>query len=248
MNPTNEELALAFQQGDSKALDCLWEANQGLFSQLCFRYYSEFKNVCDRCGVQLEDLKQETFLALREAAQSFDTDRKVKLTSWMSYFLKRRFHGLLGWRSGKRPLNGAVSLDLPVGEEKETLLGDLQPDPSAAEAFDQAEQSIYQQQLHTALEDGLHDLSEGCAEIVRRLYFEGQTSGQVARQMGCKVTDVNRQKRNALRQLSKNERLRRFLDSTSISYTGVGFQCWKHNGSVQERLVERIDTPSKEGV
>ncbi len=245
MNPTNEELALAFQQGDSKALDCLWEANQGLFSMLCFKYYRKFGDVCQRCGVQLEDLQQETFLALREAAQSFNIAKGKKFSTWVGWYVKSHFLGLCGLRGGKRPLNGAVSLDLPVGEEQEESLEDFQSDPSAEEAFDQAEQSIYQQQLHDALEAELDTLLGECAEVIRRMYFDGETRKEIARQMGCKEDRVYRLRQKALQQLHRKSRLQRFLQDTSFGYTGVSFSSWEHGGSVQERLVERLDPLSK---
>ena len=190
MNPTNEELVLAFQQGDSKALERLWKANQGLFSQICFRYYREFGDVCQRCGVQLEDLQQETFLALREAAQSFNAAKGKKFSAWLGWYVKNRFLGLCGLRGSKRLLNESVSLDLPVGEEGEAQLGDFQSDPGAEEAFDQAEQSIYQQQLHDALEAELDTLPGECAEVIRRVYFGGETRKEIAHQMGCKEDRV----------------------------------------------------------
>lgn len=241
MNPTNEELALAFQQGDCKALDCLWEANQGLFSVLCSRYYRKFGDVCQRCGVQLEDLQQETFLALREAAQSFNATKGKKFSTWVGWYVKSHFLGLCGLRGGKRPLNESVSLDLPVGEEQEDSLRDFQPDPGAEEAFDQAEQSIYQQQLHDALEAELDTLPGECAEVIRRAYFGGETRKEIARQMGCKEDRVYRLRQKALQQLHRKSRLQRFLQDTSFGYTGVRFSSWEHGGSVQERLVERLD-------
>ena len=51
------------------------------------------------------------------------------------------------------PLNECTSLDTPVGEDKATLLGDLQEDPAAAHEFQQAENEIYNEELHAALEE-----------------------------------------------------------------------------------------------
>ena len=55
-------------------------------------------------------------------------------------------------------------------------------------------------------------------------------------------------KEKAIKQLRRNGNLRRFLQDTSFGYTGVSFSSWEHGGSVQERLVERLDPPAKEGL
>ena len=245
MNPTNEELALAFQQGDCKALDCLWEANQGLFSMWCFKYYRKFGDVCQRCGVQLDDLRQETFLALREAAQSFNAAKGKKFSTWVGWYVKKHFLGLCGLRGRKYPLNETVSLDIPVGEEQEGSLGDFQSDPGAEEAFDQAEQSIYQQQLHDALEKAFEELPADRGDIMRQHFFNNLTLKKIAEQMGCSGNNIRIKKEKAIKQLRRNGNLRRFLQNSSACYIGVGFSSWEHNGSVQERLVERLDPLSK---
>lgn len=245
MNPTNEELALAFQQGDSKALDCLWEANQGLFSMLCFKYYRKFGDVCQRCGVQLEDLQQETFLALREAAQSFNIAKGKKFSTWVGWYVKKHFLAVCGLIGHKRPLNETVSLDIPTGEDGESQLSDFQPDPGAEEAFDRAEQSIYQQQLHDALEKAFGELPADRGDVMRQHFFNGLTLKKIAGQMECSPNNVSIKKEKAIKQLRRNGNLRRFLQDTSFGYTGVSFSSWEHGGSVQERLVERLDPLSK---
>ena len=66
----NERLALLSQQGNRQALGKLWEGLRPLLFSLAWRFYTrQGKDRCAQRGVALEDLQQETFFALWDAAR-----------------------------------------------------------------------------------------------------------------------------------------------------------------------------------
>ena len=72
-SPCNEELALRMQAGDKNAAERLVSQNEGYLTDLA-RAYTPW--------CELEDLKQETALALLDAAGCFDSAYGTKLLTY----------------------------------------------------------------------------------------------------------------------------------------------------------------------
>ena len=69
-----------------------------------------------------------------------------------------------------------------MGEDgSDTALGDLQEDPAAAHEFQQAENEIYNEELHAALEEALNKLADREADVIRRHYYSGQSLKDIGR-------------------------------------------------------------------
>ena len=67
---TNEEMAKAAQAGSRTALTELWGAVRPLLFSLAWKFYTrQGKERCSSHGITLEDLQQETFFALCDAAR-----------------------------------------------------------------------------------------------------------------------------------------------------------------------------------
>ena len=67
---TNEEMANAAQTGSRAALSQLWEAVRPLLLSMAWKFYTrQGKERCAQRGVALEDLQQEAFFALCDAAR-----------------------------------------------------------------------------------------------------------------------------------------------------------------------------------
>lgn len=71
--PSNEDLALRIQAGDSKAADLLISQNEGYLTELALKH-------TEWC--EIEDLKQEGAMALLEAAKRFDPSYGTKLLTY----------------------------------------------------------------------------------------------------------------------------------------------------------------------
>ena len=142
------------------------------------------------------------------------------------------------------PLNDCTSLDTPIGpEDGGSVLGDLQEDPGAAQAFQAAEEEIYTQELHAALEEALGKLADREADVIRRHYYKGQSLREIGEEIGLSGNRVNQMEQHGLQRMKALPGLRRWRDEiiTTRAWRGTGFGAWKHSGSVQERTVEYLE-------
>lgn len=243
---TNEELALRVKAGDSEAVAALWEQTKKLAYKFANRFYSRSMASCASAGVTLEDVKQECFLVVLDAARAFDESKGFKFTSYISFHAKNRLNALIGIRgsTAKRPLNCAESLDELLPGTDDITVADSIPDDSAAQAFEDVEQEIYQQQLHGAMEQALGTLDEQQEETIRSRYYQGMTLEAIARQDGIpreRVRQIEAKGLRSLRKPSCSALLRPFAVDYDQAYTGTGFTSWKDRGSIEERLVERAE-------
>ncbi|MBA8824958.1 RNA polymerase primary sigma factor/RNA polymerase nonessential primary-like sigma factor [Saccharopolyspora lacisalsi] len=101
-----------------------------------------------------------------------------------------------------------VSLDIPVGEDGETSVGDLLEDPEAPRAADVAEHRAFTADMHTLLES----LPEREARVVALRYglHDGHqhTLQHVATRLGLSRERIRQLERQALSQLRNPERSR----------------------------------------
>ena len=243
---TNEELALRVKTGDSEAVAALWEQTKKLAYQFAFRFYNRSMASCAASGITLEDVQQESFFVVLDAVQAFDETKGFKFTSFISFHTKKRFNALIGIRgnTAKRPLNCAESLDelIPGGEDITVM--DTIPDENAAQAFEDVEQEIYQQQLHSAMETALGTLDKHQEQTIRNRYYRDMTLEAIAQQNGVSREQVRQLVAKGLRGLRKpscSALLHPFVVEYEKAYEGTGFHSWKNKGSVQERLVERAE-------
>ena len=134
MTMTNEELARQIQQGERGLILSLWEQVRRFALQQARRWA-----YLGRGGVTMEDLEQAAFLALLDALEGWKEEEGQFLT-WYGLRLKSVFAEATGQRTQrdrKDPLDRALSLEAPVGDEDDTLtLADVIPDPQAEAAME----------------------------------------------------------------------------------------------------------------
>lgn len=259
---TNEALAALAAAGNSFALGQLWEINKGLLHRLFWQWYSKNKAVADAAGLTLEDFDQESFFAVQRAAQHHDPS-KGSFTSLLPYYVLSQIRSAVcgeHYRSietdnGKRvqvsanPLNECSSLDAPLDTDDagSNTRGELVEDPAASQAFQRAEDEIYTEELHAALEEALSKLKDREADVLRRRYYEGKTLRAVGEEIGVQCERVRQIEAGAFRKLKHNSQLARWHEEiiTTRAWRGTGFGSWKRYGSVQERSVEYWDEQVK---
>lgn len=167
---TNAALAALAAAGNAFALGQLWEVNKGFVRRQLWQWYEKNQTVADSAGLSFEDLVQEGYFAVDYAAKHYSAEQG-SFTTYLSYALLKQIRtatcgehtrGVIT-EDGRRvavsanPLNECTSLDTPVGEDgSDTALGDLQEDPAAAHEFQQAENEIYNEELHAALEEAMN--------------------------------------------------------------------------------------------
>ena len=205
-----------------------------------------------------DDFEQEGYFAVQYAAQTYQPEAG-SFSNWLGQAMQRQIdRALTGAHrrsltdaDGKQhtvsadPLNHCASLDTPLDEDDSgaSTLGELQPDPAAASAMQAAEDAIFQEQLHAALEEALHKLTEREQAVIRGKYYAGKTVRQISEEQGLTIGQVNTAKTSAFSKLRRNPRLLRWREETiqRRAWHGTGFSAWYAGGSVEERTVEHLE-------
>lgn len=231
---TNEEMALAVQQGESCAP--LWEAVQKLVYMLMWKQYNGKRERCISAGVTLEDLQQEGYIATVQAATAYDPARGFSFNAYLHYTVQNRANALLGLRTARQarePISNATSLDAPLQGVEDVSIVDTIEDAGAYAAIEQVEARIDNRQLHDALGKALGEIPHDQAGIIRARYYGGQSVLQTATQMHIPVDKVQAaysKGMQALRRPRAARHIRPWLDDLRYSYgiRGTGVQQYKY--------------------
>ena len=267
----NAALAALAATGNAFALGQLWEINKGLLRSMFWTWYPSHREQADAHGLTVDDFEQEGYFAVQYAAEHYDPGKGFEFSTWLTYAMKRQINQALtgGHRrnvidaDGKLrtvsadPLNRCTSLDTPLDDTDDgaVTLGDLQPDPAAAQAMQAAEDAIYRKQLHNALEEALNKLTEREQAVIRGSFYDGKSVRQISEEQGLTVVQAKTAKASAFSKLRRNPRLLRWHDEViqTHAWRGTGFTAWAAGGSVEERAVEylenyleRMDSPAGE--
>lgn len=255
---TNAALAALAAAGNSFALGQLWEVNKGFLHRLFWQWYSKNKAIADNAGLTLEDFDQEAFFAVHAAAIAY-TPEKGAFTTLLYYYVQSQINKAvcgehrrnITTEDGRRvavsanPLNECSSLDIRLDESDEgsSTKGETIEDPAATQAFQTAEDDLYTEELHNALEEALSQLAAKQADVVRRHYFEGKAISEIAREDGTTRNAAQNREQAAFAALRRNPKLQRWRDEiiSTRAWSGTGFGAWNHRGSVEERTVEYLE-------
>lgn len=255
---TNAALAALAAAGNSFALGQLWEINKGFLHRLFWQWYSKNKAAADNAGLTLEDFDQEAFFAVHAAAIAY-TPEKGAFTTLLYYYVQSQINKAvcgehrrnITTEDGRRvavsanPLNECSSLDIRLDETDEgsSTKGETIEDPAATQAFQTAEDGLYTEELHNALEEALSQLAAKQTDVVRRHYFEGKAISEIAREDGTTRNAAQNREQAAFAALRRNPKLQRWRDEiiSTRAWSGTGFGAWNHRGSVEERTVEYLE-------
>ena len=208
---SNEELVALIQAGERDRLPELWEQVEKFVD----RQAGKRARLLDGYGgVTAEDLYHSGYIALVDAADSYDPTTGCAFTSWLMFFLMPTFAKTGGYYSSKRdPLHRAYSLDTPLKVEKGTpiTLSNFLPDPCATQNFQDVEDRIFVEQLRPVLDAALQEIPDNQANVLRRSYYAGQTKKQIAADLCVNKATVYRWQKAALQALRQRQELRQFL-------------------------------------
>lgn len=256
---TNAALAALAATGNSYALGQLWELNKGLLRSMFWKWYPAHKAQADAHGLTADDFEQEGFFAVQYAAQTYDPAQGA-FTTWLTAAMQRQIQRTLTnghartvtGEDGRQHttsadlLNHCTSLDVPLDDEDggSATLGDLQEDATAAAELDAVEDKLFREQLHSALEEALAKLTDREADVLRRRYYQKQPLREVGAAYDVAASRAQQIERTALHKLGRNPKLCRFHDEVIQyhAYRGTGFGSWQHSGSVEEHLVEYLES------
>lgn len=255
---TNAALAALAAAGNAFALGQLWEVNKSFVRRQLWQWYEKNKPVADRAGLSFEDLVQEGYFAIDYTAKHYSAEQG-SFTTYLYYALLRQINTAtcgehrrdIITADGKRvavsanPLNECSSLDMRLDESDEgsSPKGETIEDPAATQAFQTAEDDLYTEELHNALEEALSHLAAKQADVVRRHYFEGQTLKEISQEDGTTLNAARNREQAAFIALGRNPKLQRWRDEiiSTRAWSGTGFGAWNHRGSVEERTVEYLE-------
>lgn len=256
---TNAALAALAAAGNSYALGQLWELNKGLLRSMFWKWYPAHREFADAHGLNADDFEQEGFFAVQHAAQTY-APAQGAFTTWLTAAMQRQIQRTITNghartvidEDGKRhtisadPLNHCTSLDLPLDDEDggSVTLGELQEDPAAAAELEAVDDALFQDQLCAALEEALAKLSDREADVLRRRYYQQQTLREVGEAYNVTWSRAQQVEKSAMRKLRRNPKLCRFHDEIiqHHAYRGTGFAAWKRCGSVEEHIVEYLES------
>ena len=256
---TNAALAALAATGNSYALGQLWELNKGLLRSMFWKWYPAHKAQADAHGLTADDFEQEGFFAVQHAAQTYDPAQGA-FTNWLTAAMQRQIQRTLTnghartvtGEDGRQHttsadlLNHCTSLDVPLDDEDggSATLGDLKEDATAAAELDAVEDKLFQEQLHSALEEALAKLTDREADVLRRRYYQQQPLREVGEAYGVAWSRAQQVEKAAMRKLRRNPALCRFHDEViqHHAYRGTSFGSWQYSGSVEEHLVEYLES------
>lgn len=248
---TNEQLAELIQDGQKEYIYPLWLNLRPLIMKLSNRCYTFYSTAFEKAGITLEDIEQEAFFALLEAVKAYRPKDGYKLSTYLTYQLKKTFNTLAGFRTVKR-LNEAVSLEAPTGggDGEPLTLGDTIEDKTALEDIQEAERALYNKQLRKDLKAAIERLSDAQKDIIEQRYYKRLTMADIARQRQTTPSKIVSINKKALYALSKDKVIRERYRQDIISahaYRG-SFTAWKYSGysSVEKTVARLLEVQKRE--
>lgn len=237
---TNEELAVMIQNGERDKLPELWDQVERFVR---FKAVRRSRSLDGFGGVTWEDLYQSGYLALVAAVITYDPKQGKSFIGLLDLTLKTAFADAGGYRSQKQsrdPLHRSGSLDAPLsGDEGDGTLADITPaldDPIA-----DAEERIYNEQLHKALADALQQLPPDEEAVIKAQYYQGRS----LREIGPQAAATASRALDHLRHPTISRELRQFIELRTPYYQHVGVNTFNgsHTSAVELAVLlrERIE-------
>ena len=198
---SEEERALAqkIQQGDSRALNRLVEAN--------LRFVVTIANQYKGKGLQMEDLVSEGNIGLMKAASRFDPDRGTRFVNFAVVHIRQQIEKAIAQQTDppkeqtKSPANH-LSVDAPLGYRTNMSLLSVLVNQDAPFA----DERIHSEAIEEAVEFALGSLDERESKVVNAFFGinqEHETMAEIAEDMDLKRERIRQIRDKAVRKLRK---------------------------------------------
>ena len=196
----NEELAQAIKTGERDKLLPLWDQVRRFAYQQARRWAA-----AGRGGITVEDLQQESFLALLDALERWRPDAGPFLPMY-ALRLKAAFTAATGQRTQRDrldPLQGCISLDAPLtdSEGDPLYLGDVLPDQRAEAAVEAVVERDAAALRNEAIRQALNALPADQRRVIVLKYWHCQQVENKTHQAALR----------ALRRPAVSRRLRQYM-------------------------------------
>ena len=244
---SNEELAARIKAGEKKLTDQLWQQIEAF---VWFRARS-FYNLCDMHGlvrVELEDLVQQSYIAMVEAVHYFEPEKGGFLTM-LDYRLKTAFANVAGFRLAGQRNDGifhSYSGDAPKYEDSDETIFDLTSASGdiVVDAEHEVIDKLYNQQLHNAIEEAFKTITPEQESILRNMYYKDVPVTEIAARTNQTTQSVYDKHNKALEKLYRERYkngLNEYLDTHTNFYAGTGLSAFKSTwtSSVESAVMRR---------
>jgi len=176
--------------------------------------------------------------------------RGYKLTTYLRYPMQNRFNAMLGYRH-RNPLNVSGSLNVPVGEDDDSEIIELTPDPYSGKPFERIEQDDFTAYWHAQLDGAMQRrLDRQQKDIVYDFYFARLPKAAIAEKHGLPYSEVNNILQVSRTELRRDYELRmRYRDEIILDglYKGTGLSAFRNSQmSSVEHSVEMIERKTAE--
>lgn len=198
---TNEELAIMIKQESRRdLLPVLWERVKKLLFMKSSSVYTRRKKAFFQCGVDLDDLKQESYFVFLRALDGYKPDSAETFTAYLKYPFLRMVNTLLGTVNGRenaKPLDNAVSLNTTAtdadGNPGAELI-ELVSDPDTVPHNEQ----ITRREQKRIIRAAVMRLDEPYREIIQRSYYHNETLSAIAKSLDMNFGQCSRARNAAL--------------------------------------------------
>jgi RNA polymerase sigma-70 factor, ECF subfamily len=181
--PTDEDLMVAYQQGEVRAFEVLLTKHRKPIFNFILRFVGDKETA--------EDVLQETFMRVIRGAETYK--RQAKFTTWV-YTIARN---LCVDMSRRRKHRKHASLDAPIGSDDNagTLL-DVVPSADMS-----SERQTINKQLHAEMQRAIDGLQEDQREVFVLREFMDMPFKEIAEVVGVSENTIKSRMRYALEKL-----------------------------------------------
>ncbi len=206
---TNEELAVRIAAGEDSLIVDLWAQVERYVKRRAISFFVVYQERCEKLGIEVEDLYQEGYFAVKRAADKFNPALEKQFITLLAYSLKTQFYRLAkmdnsGWAKNK--VHDCISLDAPISTADNVSLAETLA--SEDSRLEEVEENAYWSVASPALNDALKALTDRQSQIITSLYYEGQTFEATAKRYGISRSAVEIYKKASLKKLRNNAKLR----------------------------------------
>lgn len=209
---TVEEIVLDIQSGIDRKNE-LYTAIYKLLYKLCGRYLrfaSDF-------GWEIDDLLSASWFGVERAIKDFELDKGYEFSTYLRHHVNNTIHEFLGIRNGKA-VHYHTSLDEEIPGTDEMTYLDTIEDETAADAFEEAEKSVY----YSVLLDEVDKLPQMQKDTLKRHFLNNETLNGIATSRNVSRESVRQHERAALRSLRKSKKLRDcYYEDFAYRHVGV---------------------------
>lgn len=206
---TNEELAVRIAAGEDDLSADLWGQVEKYVKRKAISFFLVYQERCEKLGIEVDDLCQEGYFAVKRAVEKFDPALEKQFIALLAYSLKTQFYRLAkmnsqGWAKNK--VHDCISLDTPVSTADNVSLAETIMDEDSG--LEKVEENAYWAVASPALNEALKALTDRQSQIIKALYYEGQTFEATAKRYGISRGAVEIYKKASLKKLRNNAKLR----------------------------------------